>query len=233
MKKTVFISVIASAMLMSLAACGSSDSKGQEGEEAVEETPVQKDLHARVFVEDGIDKSTLRIVMSKTDLTLSVYGKQGGKDVLVARYPICMSRNEGQKERSGDMRTPESEPGEPFTITEIKNASTWVHDFGDGRGSIKAYGDWFMRLSCGNGIGIHGSTNNEWSIPSSNDSVPEGHKRGRDSEGCIRMEDADIVHLKETYATVGMPVIIKQEGQGLLDWEKAVENINDEGRRIR
>jgi hypothetical protein len=45
-------------------------------------------------------------------------------------------KNKGNKEKSGDMRTPESPAGEPFTITMIQDASTWVHDFGDGRGSI-------------------------------------------------------------------------------------------------
>ena len=88
------------------------------------------------------------------------------------------------------------------------NASDWTHDFGDGRGAILAYGDWFLRLKTGHkGIGIHGSTGNENTVP------------GRDSEGCIRMRDPDIVTLKEQYARVGMPVIIKQEEQGLKSFE--------------
>ncbi|MBR6431269.1 MAG: L,D-transpeptidase, partial [Muribaculaceae bacterium] len=58
------------------------------------------------------------------------------------------------------------------------------------------------------GIGIHGSTNNESSVP------------GRASEGCIRLRDADIITLKENYAYVGMPVYIKAEGEGLYPWEK-------------
>ena len=35
------------------------------------------------------------------------------------------------------------------------------------------------------GIGIHGSTNNESSVP------------GRGSEGCIRLRDDDLIQLKE------------------------------------
>jgi lipoprotein-anchoring transpeptidase ErfK/SrfK len=108
------------------------------------------------------------------------------------------------------MRTPESPAGKPFKITMIQDASTWRHDFKDGRGNILAYGHWFLRLETPghSGIGIHGSTNNESSVP------------GRASEGCIRLRDADIITLKEKYAYVGMPVIIKSESQGLFPWEK-------------
>ncbi|MBQ1582906.1 MAG: L,D-transpeptidase [Prevotella sp.] len=45
-------------------------------------------------------------------------------------------------------------------------------------------------------IGIHGSTNNESSVP------------GRGSEGCIRLRDDDLIQLKENYAFVGMKVVI-------------------------
>ena len=122
---------------------------------------------------------------------------------------MCLSKNKGQKQKGGDMRTPESEPGKPFTIKQIQNASDWHHDFGDGRGNILAYGNWFLRLETPfSGIGIHGSTNNEESVP------------GRASEGCIRLRDADIITLKENYAYVGMPVIIKAEDQGPLPFEK-------------
>ena len=92
----------------------------------------------------------------------------------------------------------------------IQDASTWKHDFGDGRGSILAYGHWFLRLDTPghSGIGIHGSTNNESSVP------------GRASEGCVRLLDKNIIILKEKYARVGMPVIIKAEEQGLLPFEQ-------------
>jgi len=108
------------------------------------------------------------------------------------------------------MRTPESPEGQPFTISKIQDASTWVHDFGDGRGSILAYGNWFLRLNTPghSGIGIHGSTGNENTVP------------GRASEGCIRLLDKDIINLKENYARVGMPVIIKAEEQGLFPFEQ-------------
>ena len=107
------------------------------------------------------------------------------------------------------MRTPESSLEEPFTICQIQASENWSHDFGDGRGPIKAYGEWFLRLKTGfNGIGIHGSTNNESSVP------------GRASEGCIRLRDEDIIILKEHFAFVGMSVIIKPENERLFAFEK-------------
>lgn len=153
------------------------------------------------------------IVISKKDLNLRVYGKQGKDTVLLAQFPACLSKNRGNKERKGDMKTPESPAGKPFKITAIQDASTWTHDFKDGRGSIKAYGHWFLRLLTPghSGIGIHGSTNNENSVP------------GRASEGCIRLRDADIITLKQKYAYVGMPVYIKAEGEGLYPWETRVK----------
>lgn len=163
-----------------------------------------------IYRTSGFDKSSLFTVISKKNQTLSVYAPVGTDTVLVARYPVCLSRNKGQKQRPGDHRTPESAPGKPFKITQIVDASKWKHDFGDGRGSILSYGHWFLRLSTPphKGIGIHGSTNNEHTVP------------GRDSEGCIRLLDADIIHFKENYARLQMPVIIKTETQGALSFEK-------------
>ncbi len=153
---------------------------------------------------------TAMIVVSKRDCTLSVYDRNSqGDTIIVAQYPCCMGKNKGDKVKRGDMRTPESPTGRPFKITMIQDASTWKHDFGDGRGSIKAYGHWFLRLATPGhkGIGIHGSTNNEGSVP------------GRASEGCIRLLDKDIITLKEHFAYVGMPVIVQHEDQAPFPWE--------------
>lgn len=156
-----------------------------------------------------IEKKNTFVVISKTELRLYVYGKVGKDTVLMAKFPACLSRNKGQKQRRGDMKTPESTPGKPFYIDAIKDASSWYHDFKDGRGSIKAYGAWFLRLVTPGhkGIGIHGSTNNESSVP------------GRHSEGCIRLRDHDIILFKERYAYINMPVIIKNETEGTWPWE--------------
>ena len=153
---------------------------------------------------------TAWIVISKKDLTLSVYDRNAtGDTVIMAQFPCCMGKNKGNKMKRGDMRTPESPVGRPFKITMIQNSSTWKHDFHDGRGNIKAYGHWFLRLETPGhrGIGIHGSTNNEKSVP------------GRASEGCIRLLDKDIITLKEHFAYVGMPVTILAEEQAPFPWE--------------
>ena len=153
------------------------------------------------------------IVISKKNLTLSVYDRNAdGDTILMAQYPCCMGKNKGNKMKRGDMRTPESPAGKPFKITMIQNSSTWKHNFHDGRGNIKAYGHWFLRLETPGhkGIGIHGSTNNEKSVP------------GRASEGCIRLRDNDIITLKEHFAYVGMPVTVQAEDQAPFPWEERV-----------
>lgn len=159
------------------------------------------------------DKGKSFIVISKKDQRLYVYGVANKDTALLAKYPVCLSKCKGQKERSGDMKTPSSPAGKPFSIVMIQDASGWKHDFKDGRGSILSYGHWFLRLKTPghSGIGIHGSTNNESSVP------------GRASEGCIRLRDNDIIDLKERYAYVGMPVIILDEETSTLPFESRIQ----------
>lgn len=227
------ITYAAIALLMTLStACGGDkkeDKQVQSAPQAVETGAEVKATDgsvtyrpdtARIFHNGTFDIDKTFIVISKKNLQLSVYGDINGDTTLLARYPVCLSRNKGQKEKSGDMRTPESEPGAPFSIKQIQDASTWTHDFGDGRGAILSYGHWFMRLETPfKGIGIHGSTNNEDKMPS------------RDSEGCIRMRDNDLIHMHDNYAHVGMPVIIKGEEQGDLPFENAA--IKNEGKLLK
>lgn len=168
------------------------------------------------------NKQNLFIVMSKKDFYLYVYEAQGKDTVMVARYDCCFSLKKGQKERQGDMKTPHCTMKNPFKISQLVDASTWHHDFGDGRGSIKAYGDYFLRLVTPGhkGIGIHGSTNNRESVP------------GRASEGCIRLKDEDIIDLRKNYAFVGMNVIIKAEDVDDLPFEiHAMQKDNIERKR--
>ena len=73
------------------------------------------------------------IVINKKDLKLRVYDPNGGDTTLVKEYDVCLSKNKGQKQRKGDMKTPESPAGKPFTISMIQDASSWKHDFRDGR----------------------------------------------------------------------------------------------------
>ena len=183
--------------VMMMTACGGRANNSKEQEQVQDTIPAEKPL---VFGE-LVDRNSCFIVIDKPALHLSVYEDQQGDTVLLARYPVCVGKNYGQKEKSGDMKTPECTFENPFSITEIVSASSWTHDFGDGRGAILAYGNWFMRLKTPGhkGIGIHGSTNNESSVP------------GRGSEGCIRLKNEDLEVLKEKYAFVGMKGVILKD----------------------
>lgn len=165
-------------------------------------TPLQSAVHDRMVFGSVVEKKNLYINISKPKRTLYVLERRGTGDALIAAYPVCLGANNGDKKHTGDCRTPESHPDHPFVISQIADASSWHHDFGDGRGPMPAYGHWFMRLKgdyIGTGIGIHGSTGNHYSVP------------GRGSEGCIRLRDDDIIHLKKNYAFIGMKVFIEKD----------------------
>lgn len=131
-----------------------------------------------------------RFQINKADHTLSVY--KGNS--LIKTYSVTTGINSGPRVRLNDKTTPEGN----FTITSIEDSSTWLHDYGDGKGKVKAYGPWFLRLNNGptwSGIGIHGTSRPE--MIGKNDSL-----------GCIRLLNNDITELKEKYAIVGTPVDI-------------------------
>lgn len=125
-------------------------------------------------------RAEVRVRIDKTAMTLTVYDDAHELKppfVPLAEFPMACGQGYGQKYKSGDMCTPEGN----FTITQILDASTWGHDFGDGKGYIRnAYGPMFFRLSAGRGIGIHGT----------HDPASMGH---RASEGCIRLRNEDLL----------------------------------------
>jgi lipoprotein-anchoring transpeptidase ErfK/SrfK len=131
------------------------------------------------------------IVIEKNSHTLEVF--RDGKRV--KKYGVAVGKNTGDKQRVGDMRTPEGE----FPIVQIQNASKWSHDFRDGKGEVKgAYGPYFIRLGTPgwSGIGIHGTH--------APDSI------GRDvTEGCIRLNNDDVAELRKM-VKIGDRVIIKR-----------------------
>ena len=205
-KSMNFLLVLFSALTL-LFSCGSGDKAKENQTVAPDSVKVTDSVapYAQMQV-----KENCFIVISKPELKLYVCEVVGNDTVRLVEYPVCMGKNLGQKQKKGDMRTPHCTWDAPFVITEIVNASNWSHDFGDGRGSILAYGNWFMRLKTPgfSGIGIHGSTNNEDSVP------------GRASEGCIRLRNDDLDILKEQYAFKGMVVVIKAEEEGLKPFEQ-------------
>ena len=192
------------AALFALPSCGSSGNQSTEPENnKTIETVIADTIKAvpsdsATFYSEVVNKKNCFIVISKPEYRLYVCEVVNGDTLKRVHYPVCVGKNKGQKQKPGDMKTPECTVKNPFIITEIVDASKWTHDFGDGRGAILAYGDWFMRLKTPghSGIGIHGSTNNESSVP------------GRGSEGCIRLRNDDLNELKAKYAFVGMRVVI-------------------------
>lgn len=179
---------------------------------------------------DCLSKKNTWIVLSKKEYRIYVYEAVNGDTILRATFPVCYARNKEDKTRIGDSCTPESRDSKtPFTISEIKDASTWRHTFAnDPRGNILAYGPYFMRLRLtgskvpgNNSIGIHGcggyeGRSNSYSVP------------GRDSEGCIRLRDNDLRTLRQKYCDVGTRVFIKPisgTGSNRYSYEvKAIKN---------
>lgn len=201
-KMTLILSLLAAFFAMPSCGTTPSDKVVEKQEPIVEMTPMDTidviPADTATYYSDVVDKKNCFILISKPEYRLYVCEVVDGDTIKRVHYPVCVGKNKGQKQKKGDMKTPECTAENPFSITEIVDASQWTHDFGDGRGSILSYGHWFMRLKTPghSGIGIHGSTNNESSVP------------GRGSEGCIRLRDDDLIQLKENYAFVGMRVVI-------------------------
>lgn len=133
---------------------------------------------------------SLVIMVDKATMKLRVIDPAGK---VVVEYPIACGKNYGQKKRTGDEKTPEG----TFRICSIEKAESWAYDFKDGKGPITgAYGPWFFRLVTPgfSGVGIHG-THDPSTIGT------------RDTHGCIRLKNSDLVDLKK-YVYVGMPVTI-------------------------
>lgn len=126
---------------------------------------------------DKVENSRF-ILISKQEMKLRLIDYKG-KELFCA--PVATGMNAGNKEKPGDMRTPEG----VFQVADIQKAADWKHDFKDGKGEISgAYGDYFIRLAVPGhkGIGIHGTH------------LPESIGT-RASEGCIRMKNEDLNRL--------------------------------------
>ena len=143
------------------------------------------------------------IVISKEDMKLRLIDYKGRE---ILKYAIACGKNYGNKEKKGDLKTPEG----LFHVTEIEKASGWLHDFGDGKGEIPgAYGPFFIRLEVPEhkGIGIHGTHKPE-SIGT------------RDTEGCIRLHNDDLLKLVEQ-THIGMAVFITPSYMDVIKSGKA------------
>lgn len=171
------------------AGCGNpadtSSSEGSSLDESIEKTEVIETGNVNMPA-----KNSGFITISKQDMKLCVYDFESK---LLEQFNIACGKGFGDKQKEGDMKTPEG----VFCIQQVQDASTWSHDFKDGKGVIRgAYGSHFIRLKTPphTGIGIHG-THDPSSIGN------------RVTEGCIRLENNDLLKLVN-YVYSGMPVII-------------------------
>jgi lipoprotein-anchoring transpeptidase ErfK/SrfK len=164
-----------------------------ENQQAGEALKATEKLAAPVPLTPG---KTYKILVDKSEHMLYLYDG----DTVVRKWTCAVGRGGlGQKQRRGDNMTPVG----TFRIDEIDDASSWTHDFGDGKGAIAgAYGPWFLSLDTNelsggawDGIGIHG-THDPASL-------------GTDaSEGCIRLDNRNLEELHRI-ARVGMLVEIR------------------------
>lgn len=155
----------------------------------VVETLAEQPLQAPAAPE-GAPVGAPYIHIDKQTMTLTLHDADGQP---MAVFGVATGINPGNKRRSGDMRTPEGH----FRVTQIQDASSWTHDFGDGRGVIAgAYGPRFLRLETPGfrDIGIHG-THDPASIGT------------RASEGCIRLLNENVDSLARMVSP-GIAVII-------------------------
>lgn len=121
-------------------------------------------------------------------------GYNSYRNTVFLYFPCATGRNTGQKERAGDMRTPEGH----FIIEQIQDASYWQPYLDKKTGESIGYGPWFIRLNTGQwkGIGIHGTD------------IAHEHEIGTNaSHGCIRLANEALLEVKN-HVKVGQTIII-------------------------
>ena len=143
----------------------------------------------------GAPQGQRYIHIDKQTMTLSVIAPDGSVE---AKFGCATGKVPGHKQRRGDMRTPEGR----FTISQIQDASSWTHDFGDGKGVIEgAYGPRFIRLQrnrnsrhprsridrnpCQRGMHTPGKRKRRFARPDGN----RGHSGGDNTRRCRRCRE--------------------------------------------
>ena len=156
-------------------------------------------------------KNSNFIIINKADMTLSQYNYRGD---LLNQFKVATGKNFGNKIKKGDCKTPEG----VFTIEEVVDASLWSHDFkGDRQGAIKgAYGPFFIRLKVPGqkGIGIHGTHDNT--------SIGK-----RASEGCIRLNNNDLIELVKNINTNAVVAITPGNEDVKINFNPNIPNNTD------
>lgn len=160
-------------------------------------------IYGYYYHKKEIDKieNTKMIIINKDDYTLKLYSYKGE---LLNEYKVAVGKNYGNKNESGDNKTPEG----IFIIQSIEDSKEWEFDFeNDNLGPLKgAYGPWFIRLFTPGhkGIGIHGTLN-------------DNSLGTRDSHGCIRMNNDKLSELKSKISTNTVVAIMPSSFDLLVD----------------
>lgn len=156
-------------------------------------------------------KNSNFIIINKADMTLTQYNYRGE---LLHQFKVATGKNFGDKTQKGDCKTPEG----VFTIEEVVDATIWSHDFkGDKQGPIKgAYGPYFIRLKVPGqkGIGIHGTHDNT--------SIGK-----RASEGCIRLNNNDLIELVKNINTNAVVAITPSNEDVKINFNPNIPNNTD------
>lgn len=124
-------------------------------------------------------KKLSKVIVDKISLKMHVLNTLGDT---IYHFPIAVGTNFGQKQKVGDLKTPEG----VFPVESVEDAKDWKYDFeDDDKGPVDgAYGPWFIRLTVkdAKGIGIHGTHDNS--------TIGK-----RVSHGCVRMRNKDLLVL--------------------------------------
>lgn len=123
-----------------------------------------------------------------------LFGLDENSRTVFAVWSVATGRVSGQKQRVGDMRTPEGD----FTVQRVDDASAWQPYRDKKTGESIGYGPWFIRLKTDpwTGIGIHGTDDDHLDEIGTNA-----------SHGCIRMANHSLLELKAMVAP-GQRVIV-------------------------
>jgi lipoprotein-anchoring transpeptidase ErfK/SrfK len=139
------------------------------------------------------------VVVDKSRRELFVLEETQDNYMIVARYPVSLGSERGDKIEQGDNRTPEG----LYRITEIKNEKL-PQKYGPRAYVLNYPNDLDQRQSkSGYGIWIHGSGMGDKTKP---------------TEGCVQLNDFHVIELGE-YVSEGSPVYIFPEG-----FELPIEN---------
>lgn len=138
-----------------------------------------------------VDSSIVWICSKEHHLFLGVDTANG---ILFFTGKVATGRNPGQKQKVGDMRTPEG----LFSVSRIQDSSWWKPYVDRKTGEKTGYGPHFIRLDTGRwkGIGIHGTDDAH---------LPEIGTNA--SHGCMRLRNEDLEKVV-AYCMVGQKVVV-------------------------